>query len=120
MLCLNGNAGYQYYGSTLNPCLSGAVCAANYKYMMKLCLLVLTIFLVNSASSQEKSVMTGTMKQDQDLTVVRGQLEDLRAQVTAVEREIARRLNCQKQMQVSTAAGCIPIPSLAQAILDRL
>jgi hypothetical protein len=36
--------------------------------------------------------------------------------VTAVEREITRRQNCQKLMQVSTATGCAPVPGLEPAI----
>ena len=84
--------------------------------MMKRSLILLTILLVSPAVAQEKAVMAGTVKQDQDLTVVRGEMEDLRAQVTAVEREITRRQNCQKSMQVSTATGCAPVPGLEPAI----
>jgi hypothetical protein len=90
---------------------------ANHKSMMKRSLLFLSILAISPALAQQKSVIGGTVKQDQDLTVVRGQLEDLRAQITAVEREIVRRQNCQKQMKVSTPTGCQDVPGLAAAML---
>ena len=100
--------------------MSGAVCAANYRNNMKYILLFSIIILINPARAQDKVVITGTVKQDQDLTVVRGQLEDLRAKIAAVEREIARRQNCQRSMQVSTATECVPVPGLKAAILSKL
>lgn len=87
---------------------------------MKLSLLIMTVLLISPASAQEKAVMSGTVKQDQDLTVMYGQLESLIAQITATEREITRRLNCQKNMQVSTALGCAPLPGLSAAILGKI
>lgn len=93
---------------------------ADHMLMMKCSIILLTILLASSAAAQDKAVITGSVKQDQDLTVVQGQLEDLRAQVAAVEREVARRQNCQKTMQVSTATGCAPVPGLVAAMLGRL
>jgi pyruvate/2-oxoglutarate dehydrogenase complex dihydrolipoamide acyltransferase (E2) component len=86
--------------------------------------ILLTLLLVGAnlgvAAQGRDSGTRESFASSQEETELQNQLEILNGQLSAIQTEMKRRMDCQQKTRVSTATGCVDIPGLEGATLNRV
>jgi hypothetical protein len=86
--------------------------------------LLLTLLLVgtslNLAAQGRDAGTRESFATNQEETELQNQLEIINGQLGAIQTEMKRRMDCQQNTRVSTATGCIDIPGLEGATLNKV
>jgi hypothetical protein len=88
--------------------------------MKTLSLIFASLFIGNWALAQERSASgREAVESMQEETILKNDLEAMKAQLQAMTKETQRRMACQQATRVSTATGCVDIPGLEGLVAAR-